>query len=125
MFISSYTTIYFFVKKFIFSNVYISVNSIFECLYMFLVEKEAINYKCIRNCWGDEGQSKMLTAAYSGSGITPHGSYALISFHVFCSFFFFFVVSCFICKKINLTFIQKRCICQKRLFTPAISVIMK
>ena len=35
MFISSYTTIYFFVKKFIFSNVYISVNTIFECLYMF------------------------------------------------------------------------------------------
>ena len=35
MFISSYTTIYFFVKKFIFSNVYISVNTTFECLYMF------------------------------------------------------------------------------------------
>ena len=35
MFISSYTTIYFFVKKFIFSNIYISVNTIFECLYMF------------------------------------------------------------------------------------------
>ena len=30
----SYTTIYFFVKKFIFSNVYISVNAIFECLYI-------------------------------------------------------------------------------------------
>ena len=30
-----YTTIYFFVKKFIFSNVYIIVNTIFECLSMF------------------------------------------------------------------------------------------
>ena len=35
MFISSYTTIYFFVKKFIFSIVYNSVNTIFECPYMF------------------------------------------------------------------------------------------
>ena len=35
MFTSCYTTIYFFVKKFICSNVYISVNTIFECLYVF------------------------------------------------------------------------------------------
>ena len=41
--LSSYITIYFFVKKFVFWNVYISVNTIFECLYMFLVEKGAIN----------------------------------------------------------------------------------
>ena len=35
MFISSYITIYFFVKNFIVSNGYILVNTIFECLYMF------------------------------------------------------------------------------------------
>ena len=35
IFTSSYNIIYFFVKKFIFSNVYVSVNTIFECLYMF------------------------------------------------------------------------------------------
>ena len=35
MFISSYTTIYFFVKN-IFSNVYILVNMIFECSYLFI-----------------------------------------------------------------------------------------
>ena len=35
IFISSYTTTHFFVKKFIFLNVYISVNTVFECLYMF------------------------------------------------------------------------------------------
>ena len=34
IFIPSCTT-FFFIKKFIFSNVYISVNTIFECLYMF------------------------------------------------------------------------------------------
>ena len=33
-FISSYTTIYFFVKKSIFSNFYISVYTILECLHM-------------------------------------------------------------------------------------------
>ena len=43
MFIPSYAVIYFFVKKFIFSNVYVSVNTIFECLYSFLVEKGTIN----------------------------------------------------------------------------------
>ena len=32
IFISPYTTTYFFVKKFIFSNVYISVNMVFKCL---------------------------------------------------------------------------------------------
>ena len=35
MFISSYTTIYFSVKKFILWNVFISVNTIFECSYLF------------------------------------------------------------------------------------------
>ena len=34
MFILSYTTIYFFINSF-FSNVYISVNTIFECSYLF------------------------------------------------------------------------------------------
>ena len=41
----SYTTIYFFVKKFIFSNFYILVNTIFECLNMFLVEKGLRNWQ--------------------------------------------------------------------------------
>ena len=34
-FISCYTTIYFFVKKIIVSKVYVSVNTIFECLDIF------------------------------------------------------------------------------------------
>ena len=38
MFISYYTVIYFFVKNF-FPNVYISVNTIFECSHCLLVEK--------------------------------------------------------------------------------------
>ena len=35
MFILSYTTIYFFVNKYFFLSVFISVNAIFEGLYMF------------------------------------------------------------------------------------------
>ena len=34
IFISYYTIIYFFVNKFFFLNVYISVNTIFECSYL-------------------------------------------------------------------------------------------
>ena len=42
IFISSYTTIYFFVKKFTFSNFSISVNTIFECSS--LISKLMITY---------------------------------------------------------------------------------
>ena len=35
MFVSYYTTIYFFIKKLIFFNVYVLVNTVFECRYMF------------------------------------------------------------------------------------------
>ena len=55
MFISSYTTIYFFLKKISFSNAYISVNTIFECLYLLI--------KYARNCWGMLG---VIQNAYSG-----------------------------------------------------------
>ena len=59
---------YFLVKKFIFLNVYISVNTIYECRYMFfLVEKGDIN-KGRTQLLGDGGLSKMRTAAYRGRG---------------------------------------------------------
>ena len=48
MFISSYTNIYFFVKNFIFSNVYISVNTIFECFCVFWLKK-GLSIKYLRN----------------------------------------------------------------------------
>ena len=43
MFVSSYAIIYFLVKKFIFSNVYISVKTIFKCFYMFFGWEERDN----------------------------------------------------------------------------------
>ena len=62
IFISSYTTIYFFVKKIIFSNVYISVYTIFECLYMFF-GWERCDQLSTYATGGGWGSSKMLTAA--------------------------------------------------------------
>ena len=49
MFISSYNTISFFIKKFIFSNVYISVNTIFKCLYMIFWLRKGTSIKYVRN----------------------------------------------------------------------------
>ena len=61
------TTFYFFVKKFIFSNVlfqWIRYSNVFIC---FCLRKEpSIKYVC--NWWGMGRSSKMGTAAYSGRG---------------------------------------------------------
>ena len=67
MFISSYTTIYFFVKNF-FSNVYISVNTIFECSYLSFgweIGHPLSMYVTRGMKW-----SKMCTGAYRGRGVS-------------------------------------------------------
>ena len=68
MFISSYTTIYFFLKNFFFSNVYISVNTIFECSYLSFGWEigHPLSMYVTR---GMEG-SKMCTGAYRGRGVS-------------------------------------------------------
>ena len=67
MFISSYTTVYFFVKKFRFLNVYMPVNTIFECLCMFFWLRKGLSIKYVGN-WqlvedgiGGGGSSKIRT----------------------------------------------------------------
>ena len=89
MCISFYTTIYFFIKKLIFLNVYFSLNMIFECLYMFPVEKGAI-IKYVRNWLGMEGHTKCVEMRIGGGVVTPHVyvSTRTISFHIFGSIFF-------------------------------------
>ena len=71
MFISSCTTIYFFVNIF-FSNVYISVNTIFECSYLFYVWE--LGHPL--STWatgGMEGVIQNLYRCVQGKrGITPH-----------------------------------------------------
>ena len=97
MSISYYTIIYFFAKTF-FSNVYISVNMIFECSYLsFGWEKghpssmyvtrgmKGSHSKCLYVCTEGEG--------YHASCVSTHVHYF---FPCFC-----LMVSCFICR--NLT----------------------
>ena len=69
-YLTSYTTIYFFRKKFIFSNVYISVNTIFECLFMFFgwerghqLIKQTAGRGVIAGVGGWGVSSKMCTTA--------------------------------------------------------------
>ena len=106
MSIPCHTIIYFFVKNF-FSNVYILVDAIFKCSYSsfgwdighpvsIYVTKIIQNvYRCAQGVWG-------------------------ITLHVYvCTYLFscfFLMVSCFNLYKLNLTFIQKGCVCQKWLF---------
>ena len=64
MVISSYATIYFYIKKFIFSDVYILVNTMFERLYMFLEWKSDPQVRT-QLVEGERGSTKMRTAANS------------------------------------------------------------
>ena len=79
--------ILFFRKEYIlFSNVYISVNMIFECCYFFwLRNRPPIKY--VRNWRNGGGSPKICTGAYRGRGVSHlMGTYALTdnySFHVF------------------------------------------
>ena len=94
MFISSYPTIYYFVKNFFFECLYFSEYDIRMFLFVF---------------WS----SKMCTGALRGRGVSrPMCTYA-----VTLSLFMFLLYGVlFYLQKFNLTFIQKECVCQKWLF---------
>ena len=101
MFVSCYTTIYFFVKKFIFSNVYVPVNTIFECLDMIFGCDRGNQLSTYATGRGTGGYRKCMQLRTRGGDLTPHvhiRTYT-ISFHVLAAF-----LSCsvlFICR--NLT----------------------
>ena len=119
MFISSYTTIvyfilhyYLFFRKEFLSNVYISVNTIFKCYLSFcLRNKPSIKY--VRNWGNGGGSSKMWIGAYKGRGVSrlmwrTHWHYL---FSCFC-----LMVSCFICRNLILPLFKKGACVQKWLF---------
>ena len=123
MFISSYTTIYFFIKNF-FSNVYISVNSIFECSYLSFGCKighrlsmyvtrgmEGVHPKYLQVRTGGEG--------YHSSCVRTHLHY-LFS----CSWL---MVFCFICRNLTLPSFKKGVFVRNGYFSSmrSISVVMK
>ena len=105
MFISSYTTIYFFVKNFFFSNVYISVNTIFESSYLFFgweighPWREA-HPKCVQLCTAGQW--------YHASCVRTH---LLYHFSSFC-----LVVFCFICRTLTLLLLKEDVFFKKLLF---------
>ena len=118
MFISLYTTIYFFVKKLTFSNIYISVNTIFEYLYMFSSWERGHQLSMYATVGGMVGSSKMHTAAYRGrvcyaSCVPKHLHYLLPCFLQY----FYLILSCLICRNLTLPLFKKRCFCQKQLFS--------
>ena len=111
MFISSYTIIHIFVENFMFSNVYISVNTIFECLYMFLVENAAIIW------WRDP---KCVQLHRKGGGVMPHAyvrtytsTLTIISFNSFDSSF---VLLCLVLYVETYLYSEKRCLSRTVIF---------
>ena len=103
MFISSGTTIYFFEKKFIFSNVYVLVNTIFECLHMFF-GWEMVYQLSTYAIGGGWEVIQNACSCVQGRDVTPHVyvcTYTISCFHVFSSFFCL-IVSCFVCRNLTL-----------------------
>ena len=99
---------------FIFSYVYIFVNTIFECLYVFRLRKRpSINY--VSNWWGEWGVIQNVCSCVQVGGVSHlMCTYALTLFMFLAAFLSDSVL--FYLQKCNLTFIRKRCARQKRLF---------
>ena len=101
MFISCYTTIYVLVKKFIFSNAYVPVSTIFECLDMFFGWDRGNQLSTYATCRGTDGHPKCVQLVTGGRDLTSpvYVRIYTISFHVLAAFLLYSVL--FIC--INLT----------------------
>ena len=97
MFILSYTTIYFLVNIF-FSNVYISVNTIFECSYLFFGGEIGHPFNMYATGGMKGGQQKCVQVRIRGEGYQVLFVRTHLHYHFSC---FCLIVSCFICR--NLT----------------------
>ena len=126
MFISSYNNIYFFVKKFIFPNVYISLSTIFEYLYMFFGWERGHQLSTYATV-GGWGSFQMQTTAYRGKGC--HAS--CVRKHVHSLFMFWqhfcLIVPCNICRNLTLSLFKKDVFVKSGCFFPTnlISVVKK
>ena len=107
MFASSYTTIYFFAKNF-FSNIYISVNAIFECSYLSLGWKIGHPLSMYITKGMEGGHPECVQVRTEGEGY--HASCIRTHLHYPFSCFFL-MVSCLVSCSI-----EKGCLCQKWLF---------
>ena len=117
MFVLSYTTIYYFLKKYIFFNVHILMNTISKCLYFLFGCERGHQLSTYATGGGmGEGHPKCVQLRTGGGGVAPHVHVRTcsISFHLLAAFLSFNVL--FYLLRFNLTFIQKRYVRQKRLF---------
>ena len=97
MFISCYTTIYFFVKKFIFSNVYVPVNTIFECLDMFFDCDRGNQLSTYATGRGTGGHPKCVQLRRGGRDLCIMDTYALtLSLFMFWQHFCLIVCCLFV-----------------------------
>ena len=126
MFISFYTTIYFFVKKnYFFQCLYFNEYDIQICFYTFFWLRKGPSVKYVRNWWEMERDIQNAYNCVQGechaSCVRTHLYYLVSCFrqHV-C-----LIVPCLICR--NLSFAQKRSFIRNSYFSPArsISVVMK
>ena len=118
----------FFHKKIFFLNVYISVNTIFEYLFMFFRCKRSHQLSTYATGGVMGGSSRMRTAAYRGRRC--HASCVCKHLHYLFSCFwqrFCFIVSCFFCRNWTLPSFKKDVFVRNGYFSPtrSISVIMK
>ena len=118
MFISCYTTIYFFVKKFSFSNVYNSVNTIFECPYMFFGWKRGHYLSTYAT---GEGMGRVIQNEYKclQGGRGRHVSSVRTHLHYLVSCFwqhFCLIVSYFICRNLTYLYSKKKCLSKTVIF---------
>ena len=124
-------SIYFSVKKFIFSNVYISVNTIFGCLYMFFWLRKRPSIKYVRNCQllGDGEVTQNTYSFVQGEGVSwLMCTYALTLTSLFMFWeAFCLIVYCFICRNLTLPLFKKDVFGRNGYFSPtrSISVVMK
>ena len=97
MFISCYTTIDFFVKKFIFSNVYVPVNTIFECLDMFFDWDRGNQLSTYATGRGTGGHPKCVQLRRGGRDLCIMDTYALtLSLFMFWQHFCLIVCCLFV-----------------------------
>ena len=107
-----------YLNKFIFSNIYISMNTIFECPYMFFGWERGHQLSTYATDGGiGWGSSKKCKTAYKGRGVSHlMCTYALTLFFSCFWQHFYLLVSRFICRNLTLLLFDKRCVRQKLLF---------
>ena len=123
MFISSYTTTYFFVKNFFFEYIYFSEYDIRMFLFVFWFSNRP-SIKYIRNWENRGGVNQNVYRCAQGEGY--HASCLRTHLHYLFSCFCL-VASCFICRNLTLPSFKRGVFVRNGYFCPmrSISVVMK